>query len=137
MCFILFLGRLPTGGCFMWMGEFHPHELIKVIVNQIEPLTEQQLTGVCGFATVNTEALLPPISTCSPTISAPPSPISASSTNGTGSSKCGLFSWHKPPPSPIAGKGGLPGGKVKLSGSVSSQYLTALLMAAPLAVGDI
>ncbi|KAK1377053.1 hypothetical protein POM88_033246 [Heracleum sosnowskyi] len=38
---------------------------------------------------------------------------------------------------PIAGKGGLPGGKVKLSGSVSSQYLTALLMAAPLAVGDI
>ncbi|KAK1377047.1 hypothetical protein POM88_033240 [Heracleum sosnowskyi] len=36
-----------------------------------------------------------------------------------------------------AGKGGLPGGKDKLSGSVSSQYLTALLMAAPLAVGDI
>lgn len=27
--------------------------------------------------------------------------------------------------------------QVKLSGSVSSQYLTALLMAAPLAVGDI
>ncbi|GMP61827.1 hypothetical protein CsSME_00024137 [Camellia sinensis var. sinensis] len=33
--------------------------------------------------------------------------------------------------------GGLPGGKVKLSGSVSSQYLTALLMAAPLALGDV
>ncbi|KAK1377071.1 5-enolpyruvylshikimate-3-phosphate synthase [Heracleum sosnowskyi] len=30
-----------------------------------------------------------------------------------------------------------PSQKVKLSGSVSSQYLTALLMAAPLAVGDI
>lgn len=41
------------------------------------------------------------------------------------------------PPVRVAGKGGLPGGKVKLSGSVSSQYLTALLMAAPLAVGDI
>lgn len=27
--------------------------------------------------------------------------------------------------------------QVKLSGSVSSQYLTALLMAAPLAVGDV
>ncbi|KAJ9188459.1 hypothetical protein P3X46_003816 [Hevea brasiliensis] len=37
----------------------------------------------------------------------------------------------------VNGKGGLPGGKVKLSGSISSQYLTALLMAAPLALGDV
>ncbi|RAL46221.1 hypothetical protein DM860_016654 [Cuscuta australis] len=41
------------------------------------------------------------------------------------------------PPVRVNGKGGLPGGKVKLSGSVSSQYLTALLMAAPLALGDV
>lgn len=41
------------------------------------------------------------------------------------------------PPVRIIGKGGLPGGKVKLSGSISSQYLTALLMAAPLALGDV
>ncbi|KAM7508761.1 hypothetical protein LguiA_019214 [Lonicera macranthoides] len=41
------------------------------------------------------------------------------------------------PPVRVAAKGGLPGGKVKLSGSVSSQYLTALLMAAPLAIGDV
>ncbi|PIN11805.1 Pentafunctional AROM protein [Handroanthus impetiginosus] len=41
------------------------------------------------------------------------------------------------PPVRVVGKGGLPGGKVKLSGSVSSQYLTALLMAAPLALGDV
>ncbi|XP_057500062.1 3-phosphoshikimate 1-carboxyvinyltransferase 2-like [Actinidia eriantha] len=41
------------------------------------------------------------------------------------------------PPVSIVGKGGLPGGKVKLSGSISSQYLTALLMAAPLALGDV
>uniref|UniRef100_A0A5B7BT38 3-phosphoshikimate 1-carboxyvinyltransferase n=1 Tax=Davidia involucrata TaxID=16924 RepID=A0A5B7BT38_DAVIN len=41
------------------------------------------------------------------------------------------------PPVRIVGKGGLPGGKVKLSGSISSQYLTALLMAAPLALGDV
>lgn len=41
------------------------------------------------------------------------------------------------PPVRINGKGGLPGGKVKLSGSISSQYLTALLMAAPLALGDV
>lgn len=41
------------------------------------------------------------------------------------------------PPVRVVAKGGLPGGKVKLSGSVSSQYLTALLMAAPLALGDV
>ncbi|XP_022770262.1 3-phosphoshikimate 1-carboxyvinyltransferase 2 [Durio zibethinus] len=41
------------------------------------------------------------------------------------------------PPVHINGKGGLPGGKVKLSGSISSQYLTALLMAAPMALGDV
>ncbi|KAK9274038.1 hypothetical protein L1049_018852 [Liquidambar formosana] len=41
------------------------------------------------------------------------------------------------PPVCINGKGGIPGGKVKLSGSISSLYLTALLMAAPLALGDL
>ncbi|KAF5761066.1 putative enolpyruvate transferase domain, 3-phosphoshikimate 1-carboxyvinyltransferase [Helianthus annuus] len=41
------------------------------------------------------------------------------------------------PPVRVAANGGLPGGKVKLSGSISSQYLTALLMAAPLALGDV
>ncbi|KAL5796369.1 hypothetical protein ACOSQ2_001189 [Xanthoceras sorbifolium] len=41
------------------------------------------------------------------------------------------------PPVRINGNGGLPGGKVKLSGKISSQYLTALLMAAPLALGDV
>ncbi|XP_026421585.1 3-phosphoshikimate 1-carboxyvinyltransferase 2-like [Papaver somniferum] len=41
------------------------------------------------------------------------------------------------PPVRINANGGLPGGKVKLSGSISSQYLTALLMAAPLALGDV
>ncbi|KAH9327946.1 hypothetical protein KI387_000054 [Taxus chinensis] len=41
------------------------------------------------------------------------------------------------PPVYINAKGGLPGGTVKLSGSISSQYLTALLMTAPLALGDV
>ncbi|KAK4476515.1 hypothetical protein RD792_015671 [Penstemon davidsonii] len=41
------------------------------------------------------------------------------------------------PPVRVVGNGGLPGGKVKLSGSISSQYLTALLMAAPLSLGDV
>lgn len=39
------------------------------------------------------------------------------------------------PPVEIVAEG-LPSGKVSLSGSVSSQYLTALLMAAPLATGS-
>lgn len=41
------------------------------------------------------------------------------------------------PPVLVNANGGLPGGKVKLSGSISSQYLTALLMASPLALGDV
>lgn len=41
------------------------------------------------------------------------------------------------PPVEINAKGGLPGGTVRLSGKVSSQYLSALLMAAPLALGDV
>eukprot|EP00246_Nothoceros_aenigmaticus_P017576 TRINITY_DN870_c0_g1_i1.p1 TRINITY_DN870_c0_g1~~TRINITY_DN870_c0_g1_i1.p1 ORF type:complete len:430 (-),score=84.75 TRINITY_DN870_c0_g1_i1:328-1437(-) len=41
------------------------------------------------------------------------------------------------PPVLVNAKGGLPGGTVKLSGAVSSQYLTALLLAAPLALGDV
>ncbi|KAI3971366.1 hypothetical protein MKX01_008210 [Papaver californicum] len=41
------------------------------------------------------------------------------------------------PPVRINANGALPGGKVKLSGSISSQYLTALLMLDPLALGDV
>lgn len=39
-------------------------------------------------------------------------------------------------PPVLVNASGLPSGTVELSGSVSSQYLTALLMAAPLATGD-
>ncbi|KAG6747977.1 hypothetical protein POTOM_047869 [Populus tomentosa] len=43
------------------------------------------------------------------------------------------------PPVRVNANGGLPWGKVwvKLSRSISNQYLTALLMAAPLALGDV
>lgn len=40
------------------------------------------------------------------------------------------------PPVAVKGEGIAAGGRVELSGSVSSQYLTALLMAAPLAKGE-
>ncbi len=33
--------------------------------------------------------------------------------------------------------GGLPGGRARVRGNISSQYLSALLMAAPLAAGDV
>lgn len=41
--------RTPAERCFMWMGDFRPSELIKVVLNHIEPLTEQQILGICGL----------------------------------------------------------------------------------------
>ncbi|KAG8367826.1 hypothetical protein BUALT_Bualt16G0113000 [Buddleja alternifolia] len=38
--------KSPVERCFMWIGGFRPSELLKLLVNQLEPLTEQQLTGI-------------------------------------------------------------------------------------------
>uniref|UniRef100_A0A0E0LDI6 DOG1 domain-containing protein n=1 Tax=Oryza punctata TaxID=4537 RepID=A0A0E0LDI6_ORYPU len=32
--------------CFLWIGDFRPSELIKVVIRHVEPLTEQQLAAV-------------------------------------------------------------------------------------------
>ncbi|KAL3841219.1 hypothetical protein ACJIZ3_025810 [Penstemon smallii] len=48
--------KTPAERCFMWMGGFRPSELIKVILNQIEPLTEQQLFGICSLQQSTHEA---------------------------------------------------------------------------------
>ncbi|KAK1386677.1 bZIP transcription factor TGA10 [Heracleum sosnowskyi] len=48
--------KTPAERCFMWMGGFRPSELIKIIANQIEPLTEQQLMGICGLQQSTQEA---------------------------------------------------------------------------------
>ncbi|XP_050226493.1 bZIP transcription factor TGA10 [Mercurialis annua] len=48
--------KTPAERCFMWMGGFRPSELIKVILNQIEPLTEQQILGICGLQQSTQEA---------------------------------------------------------------------------------
>ncbi|XP_021281928.1 bZIP transcription factor TGA10 [Herrania umbratica] len=48
--------KTPAERCFMWMGGFRPSELIKVIVNQIEPLTEQQIMGICALQQSTQEA---------------------------------------------------------------------------------
>ncbi|KAL3819893.1 hypothetical protein ACJIZ3_005798 [Penstemon smallii] len=49
--FHLFSGiwKTPAERCFIWMGDFRPSDLIKIIISQIEPLTEQQLMGICGL----------------------------------------------------------------------------------------
>ncbi|KAG1364227.1 bZIP transcription factor TGA10 [Cocos nucifera] len=39
----------PAERCFMWIGGFRPSELIKIVLKHIEPLTEQQILGVCGL----------------------------------------------------------------------------------------
>ncbi|BBH07419.1 bZIP transcription factor family protein [Prunus dulcis] len=48
--------KTPAERCFMWMGGFRPSEVIKIILNQIEPLTEQQLLGICGLRQSTQEA---------------------------------------------------------------------------------
>lgn len=56
--FHLFSGiwKTPAERCFMWLGGFRPSELIKIILNQIEPLTEQQIVGICGLQQSTQEA---------------------------------------------------------------------------------
>ncbi|XP_052187733.1 transcription factor TGA9-like isoform X2 [Diospyros lotus] len=39
----------PAERCFLWIGGFRPSELIKMLSTQIEPLTEQQIVGICGL----------------------------------------------------------------------------------------
>ncbi|KAF7804124.1 bZIP transcription factor TGA10-like isoform X1 [Senna tora] len=48
--------KTPAERCFMWIGGFRPSELIKIIVSQIEPLTEQQIVGICGLQQSTQEA---------------------------------------------------------------------------------
>ncbi|CAN1278227.1 bZIP transcription factor TGA10 [Linum perenne] len=41
--------KSPAERCFMWIGGFRPSQLIKIVANQIKPLTEQQIMGICGM----------------------------------------------------------------------------------------
>ncbi|XVF05180.1 hypothetical protein REPUB_Repub05bG0149400 [Reevesia pubescens] len=36
----------PAERCFLWMGGFKPSELIKMLISQLDPLTEQQVMGI-------------------------------------------------------------------------------------------
>ncbi|XP_030460108.1 transcription factor TGA2.3 [Syzygium oleosum] len=41
--------KTPTERCFMWLGGFRSSELLKILGNHLEPLTEQQLMGICNL----------------------------------------------------------------------------------------
>ncbi|XP_044480633.1 transcription factor TGA2.2-like isoform X3 [Mangifera indica] len=38
--------KTPAERCFLWLGGFRSSELLKLLANQLEPLTEQQLVGI-------------------------------------------------------------------------------------------
>ncbi|XVE52313.1 hypothetical protein DITRI_Ditri02bG0113200 [Diplodiscus trichospermus] len=38
--------KTPAERCFLWLGGFRSSELLKLLVNQLEPLTDQQLGGI-------------------------------------------------------------------------------------------
>uniref|UniRef100_A0ACD5T9A5 Uncharacterized protein n=1 Tax=Avena sativa TaxID=4498 RepID=A0ACD5T9A5_AVESA len=35
--------------CFLWMAGFRPSEILKMLIPQLDPLTEQQLVGMCNL----------------------------------------------------------------------------------------
>ncbi|KAL5993977.1 Transcription factor tgal1 [Asimina triloba] len=39
----------PAERCFMWSGGFRSSELLKLLAGQLEPLTDQQLMGICNL----------------------------------------------------------------------------------------
>ncbi|XP_024021147.1 transcription factor TGA2.2 isoform X1 [Morus notabilis] len=41
--------KTPAERCFLWLGGFRSSELLKLLVNQLEPLTEQQLLGITNL----------------------------------------------------------------------------------------
>ncbi|XP_022631313.1 transcription factor TGA2.2 [Vigna radiata var. radiata] len=41
--------KTPVERRFMWLGGFRSSELLKIIKNHLEPLTEQQLLGICNL----------------------------------------------------------------------------------------
>ncbi|XAR70015.1 hypothetical protein NMG60_11001829 [Bertholletia excelsa] len=48
--------KTPAERCFMWIGGFRPSEVIKIVLRQVEPLSEQQLLGMCGLQQSTQEA---------------------------------------------------------------------------------
>ncbi|GKU90374.1 hypothetical protein SLEP1_g4374 [Rubroshorea leprosula] len=41
--------KTPAERCFMWLGGFRSSEVLKILANHLEPLTDQQLMGICNL----------------------------------------------------------------------------------------
>ncbi|KAK1319347.1 hypothetical protein QJS10_CPB04g00497 [Acorus calamus] len=41
--------KTPAERCFLWLGGFRSSELLKLLASQLEPLTEQQVVGICNL----------------------------------------------------------------------------------------
>ncbi|KAF7824746.1 transcription factor TGA2.2 isoform X1 [Senna tora] len=41
--------KTPAERCFLWLGGFRSSELLKLLVTQLEPLTEQQVVGITNL----------------------------------------------------------------------------------------
>ncbi|XP_025809311.1 transcription factor TGAL4-like isoform X2 [Panicum hallii] len=39
----------PAERCFLWMGGFRPSDLLRTLLPQLDPLTEQQLVSICNL----------------------------------------------------------------------------------------
>ncbi|KAF5191531.1 Transcription factor tgal4 [Thalictrum thalictroides] len=48
--------KTPAERCFLWMGGFRPFDIIKIILNHIEPMTEQQILAICSLQQSTQEA---------------------------------------------------------------------------------
>ncbi|XP_022147791.1 transcription factor TGA2.3-like [Momordica charantia] len=48
--------KTPAERCFLWIGGFRSSEILKLLVNQLEPLTEQQLMGICNLQQLSQQA---------------------------------------------------------------------------------
>ncbi|KAL9171435.1 hypothetical protein ABFS82_04G208400 [Erythranthe guttata] len=46
----------PAERCFLWMGGFRPSDLIKMLISQLDPLTEQQIMGIYGLQQTSQQA---------------------------------------------------------------------------------
>ncbi|CAA0817122.1 Transcription factor TGA6 [Striga hermonthica] len=48
--------QTPAERCFLWLGGFRSSELLKLLINQLEPLTEQQLLAINNLQQTSQQA---------------------------------------------------------------------------------
>ncbi|KAG7027709.1 TGACG-sequence-specific DNA-binding protein TGA-2.1 [Cucurbita argyrosperma subsp. argyrosperma] len=48
--------KTPAERCFLWIGGFRSSEILKLLVSQLEPLTEQQVAEICNLQQLSQQA---------------------------------------------------------------------------------